>query len=197
VLADGTIANTIATSASTGSPFVASTGTVANPNPSPRAYVVTDSGLVTCCNAFNGTINTEFGGTGTVDLGIIVGSGKKVSGNLFAYNNRIYIGGMDNKVYSLDSLTGSGAGPGGSKVFFDAGAGFSIVGSVAIDPCCKGSIVFGSTDNSVYQVNLANPADYLATDFGSPFRTTPAIDRTSQTVHIGADGGFIYRLPSY
>lgn len=197
VFPNGTVANTIASSASTGSPFVASTGTTANPNPFPRAYVVTDDGQVICCNASNGSIETGFGVNGTVDLGIVVGSGKKVEGSLFAYNNRIYIGGMDNKVYCLDSKTGAGAGPGGSMVFFDAGSGNSIAGSVAIDPGGRGCLVFGSTNGNLYQVNLANPADHLAIDFGMPIRTTPAVDRGTQTVHIGADDGCIYQVPSY
>lgn len=197
VAPDGTVTNTVASSASTGAPFVASTGTTAHPNPSPLAYVVTENGTVTCCSAINGTLQSGFGTAGVVDLGISVISGKKVSGSLFAYNGRIYIGGMDNKVYCLNAVTGSGAGPGGSMVFFDAGEGHSITGSVAIDPNGKGCLVFGSTNGMLYQVSLSDPADYKATDLASPIRTTPAVDRGTQTVAIGADDGSIYQVPSY
>lgn len=173
----------------TGSPFISNTANA--------VYAVSDDGKVYACSAATGSAMTSFGTNGVVDLGITVASGPKVKASLFAYNGKLYIGGMDNKVYCLNTGTGAGAAPGGGRVFYDAGAGGSITGGVGVSPFGHTCLVFGSTNGSFHQVSLSDPSTNQAIDLKSPINTAPAVDRATQTVCITTEDGHVYRLPAF
>ena len=191
VASDLTVNNTVASVGASGSPFIANTSTT------PIAFTATVDGKVYAANATNGTALTSFGTGGVVDLGITVASGDKISGSLFAYNGKLYIPGMDNKVYCLNISNGSGGGSGGSVVFFEAGSTGAVAAGVAVDPSGSGSVVFGSTDGRFYQVRLSDPSVYKMTNLGSAVNTTPTVDRTNRLVLVGTDAGRVHKLPSF
>lgn len=196
-----------------GSPFVHLTG----PN-GPAMYVVDSSGTVFARNATNFAPIAAFDGDGEVALGATVRS------SLFAWDNILYVGGMDNKVYAVKESDGSGAGPSG-YVFFNAGADGSIAGGVTISPGGPSvnaadpggsTVVFATTNGRLYQVRASDPSIYRAYTAALPaisvpageypvpvaLPTTPSADAAmdgpngaTPVQFVGDTDGRIYRIP--
>ena len=175
----------------TAPPFIAATGS------SPVAIVVTTDGFVKAYSPFTGAAIDTFGSSGSVDLGITVASGPKVTAAPFVYNAKIYVGGMDNKVYCLNLADGTPAGTGGTKVFYNAtasGAG-AITAGVGVCPYSPGTLVFGSTNGNYYAVNLSGTGGRMIA-IGSAINTAPAYDPATNTISIAADDGNMYQMPA-
>jgi hypothetical protein len=175
---------------STAPPFIAAT------KRSPIAIIVTTGGVVGAYSATTGIPINGFGNAGAVDLGV-GGSDPKVTAAPFVYGDKIYVGGMDNKVYCVNLADGSAAGPGGTTTFFDAGiagAG-SITAGLGVCPYGAKSLVFGSTNGRYYSLNLSQNGASIAT-IGSPINTAPAYDPMTNTICIAADNGNMYQMPA-
>jgi hypothetical protein len=174
----------------TAPPFIAATAS------SPVAIVVTTDGSVNAYSPYTGTPITTFGANGSVDLGIAVASGAKVTAAPFVYNAEIYVGGMDSKVYCLNLADGSPAGAGGTSILYDAttaGAG-AITAGIGVCPYGTKTLVFGSTNANYFSVDLSGTPS-VAIPTGSPISTAPAYDPTTHTICIAADNGNMYQFP--
>lgn len=175
---------------STAPPFIAAT------NRTPIAIIVTTGGIVSAYSATTGGIIHGFGNAGTVDLGV-GGSDPKVTAAPFVYGDKVYVAGMDNKLYCVSLADGSAAGLGGTTAFFDAsiaGAG-SITTGIGVCPYGAKSIVFGSTNGRYYSVNLTQGGASIA-NIGSPINSAPAYDPITKTICIAADNGNMYQMPA-
>jgi len=178
------------------SPFVASTSSV------PVLYTVTQGGKVYAFNASTFTPVAGFGGGGVQTLtdGEVT---PRVESDLFAWGGRLFIGGLDNKVYALQSGSGAPAGQDGSQVFFDAGGGGGaggITGGLAVNPAVNAPgnpcLAFGSTSGIFYTVLLSDPDSYRATRASNqPLQTAPAVDMAGNALLAGCDDGRLYRIP--
>jgi hypothetical protein len=210
----GFVVSTSAGGATSGSPFVH----LNSPNGA-AVYAVDNSGVVQARNATNFNPIAAFDGDGEAALGAAVQS------SLFAMNNVLYVGGADNQVYAVNEADGSGAGPAGSYVFFNAGAGGAITGGVAVSPGGPSlnaadpgglAVIFGSTNGRYYQVRASDPTVYRVWDAGvgtaaagvfpdpSPINTAPSVDRatstpggTVATEFVGSDEGRLHRIPRF
>ncbi len=185
---DLSVQTAVAMEPTASSPFVASTSTI------PILYTATTGGKVYALNASTFAAKSDFGTAGVQTL---TGS-PTVQSDIFAYNGKLYIGGMDNKVYCLNAGNGAGGGPAGSMVFFDAGATGSIPGGLAVNPIGRTSLVFGNSNGRLYNVKLSDPSEFSSTWVSSSALTTaPTIDTANNSVLIGCDDGKLYRVPRF
>jgi outer membrane protein assembly factor BamB len=79
----------------------------------------------------------------------------------FVYGGKIYVGAVNNSVYCLNMANGSGGGPSGSKVVFDAAdvldsSASAITAGVSVCPTGSGYLLFGSTNGYEISLSLAD-----------------------------------------
>jgi outer membrane protein assembly factor BamB len=159
--------------------------------PFPVAYVGSKAGNMYAVNASNGQPVSGFDADGQA----VIATGVELS-SPFVYQNKVYVGGNDNKVYRINADDGAGV-----TTLATLTIGKAVTGGVTVNPGGaggNGTLCWGSTDGFFYQMDLTNPLNFTAYQVSSTvaLNTAPAIDRINNQCLIGADDGQILRFPA-
>jgi outer membrane protein assembly factor BamB len=171
-------------------------------HPIPAVYVVTSDSQVVAADASTGTPSGGFDGDGVKALS----PATTVVAAPYVYNNVVYVGGQNNKVYAVDASTGAGVGPAGADVLFNNTRPGAINGGVTVDPGATGgaALIFGDSLGVFYRVKIADPAQYRAFQIGAyDLDTAAGIDPLSavfapngtDTVLNGSLNNRLFRYP--